>query len=299
MAGTAETLARGGRPTEDARLRSARAGAADRPTASAIYVGTVRHRRHDPIEHAFTAAVGMLYLDLDELHLLEHRPLWSATRPAIGRFRRADYLGDPDVPLKHAVAAEIRRQTGANHHGPIRLLTTPRTFGRAFNPVSFYYCFAADGTTVEFVVAEVTNTPWGQRHSYVLDARANRRQTTLEQEFDKVFHVSPFMGMDHRYAWSLTVPGPTLSVNIDSATTGPDAHHAFDATLKLHRRPLTDAGLRRLLLRFPFQTLRTGLLIYGHAVRLKLKGAPYFAHPEGTKPPLLTKLRRSNKASAR
>ncbi len=258
---------------------------------SAVYRGTVRHRRHDPIAHAFESAVGMLYLDLDELEegILEHRPLWSARRRAIGRFRREDYLGDPAVPLKAAVAQEILAQTGAVHEGPVRLLTTPRTFGRAFNPVSFYYCFDRDGETVQFVVAEVTNTPWGERHSYVMDARDGDGATVMRQAFDKVFHVSPFMGMEHRYAWSLTVPGPTLSVNIDSTTTTSPAVHAFDATLNLRREPLTAASLRRLLARFPFATLRTGLYIYAHAIRLKLKGAPYFAHPEGHKPPFLTR----------
>jgi DUF1365 family protein len=258
-------------------------------TQSAIYVGSVRHRRHAPIEHAFTHPVGMLYLDLDELALLEQPPLWSATRRALGRFRREDYLGDPAVPLKRAVAQEVRRQTGAAPEGPVRLLTTPRTFGRAFNPVSFYYCFAADGATVQFVLAEVTNTPWGERHCYVLDARDGDGAPVMRQTFAKVFHVSPFMGMDHTYAWSLTVPGETLSVNIDSAD--PEGH-AFDATLKLERRPLTPAGLRGLLARFPVQTLRTGLYIYAHAVRLKLKGAPYFAHPEGKRPAFLTLPRR-------
>jgi DUF1365 family protein len=265
---------------------------------SAIYTGTIRHRRHDPIEHAFTAAVGMLYLDLDEVdgpaRMLEHGRLWSATRRAVGRFRREDYLGDPDVPLKHAVAAEIRRQTGANHRGPVRLLTTPRTFGRAFNPVSFYYCFAPDGHTVQFVLAEVTNTPWGERHCYVLDAREDDG-AVMRQSFAKAFHVSPFMGMDHTYAWSLTIPGPTLSVQIDSAydtSTADPGRHAFDATLNLRRRELNARSLRGLLARFPVQTLRTGLYIYGHAVRLKLKGAPYFVHPEGHKPPFLTMPRR-------
>jgi DUF1365 family protein len=262
---------------------------------SAVYRGHVRHRRHDPVEHEFESAVGMLYLDLDELGgrdgVLEHRPLWSASRRAIGRFRRADYLGDAAVPLKDAVAQEILMQTGAIHTGPVRLLTTPRTFGRAFNPVSFYYCFAADGETVQFVVAEVTNTPWGERHSYVMDAR-DGDGPVMRQAFDKVFHVSPFMGIEHRYAWSLTTPSPahpTLSVHIDSTTSTAPATHTFDATLNLRREPLTASSLRRLLARFPFSTLRTGLYIYAHAVRLKLKGAPYFAHPEGHKPPFLTR----------
>ncbi len=260
---------------------------------SAIYRGSVRHRRHVEPAHTFTYPVGMVYLDLDELPgVLEHRPLWSAVRRAPGAFRRADYLGDPAVPLKQAVAEEVARQTGAVHDGPVRLLTTPRTFGRAFNPVSFYYCFADDGTTVQFVVAEVTNTPWGERHSYVLDAREDPDATILRQSFDKVFHVSPMMAMEHRYAWALTVPSDTLSVHIDSdvADGAPDAgRHAFDATLSLRREELTTFSLARLLARFPFAALRVGVFIYAHAALLKLRGARYFAHPEGTKPPFLTR----------
>lgn len=245
---------------------------------SCIYAGTVRHRRHADVEHAFTTAVGMLLLDLDELPgVLEHPPLWSARRPAVGRFRRSDYLGPAEVDLKTAVADEVERQTGARPAGRVALLTAPRTFGRVFNPVSFYYCFAPGSDDVDFVVAEVTNTPWGERHSYVLDARGRAGSRVLRQEFDKVFHVSPFMGMAHRYAWALTPPAETLSVHIDSSGSG---GHAFDATLNLKRRPLDGPGLRRLLLRFPLPALRTGLLIYGHALRLKLKGAPYFPHPK-------------------
>lgn len=241
---------------------------------SALYEGTVRHRRFAPVRHAFRYRVGMLYLDLDELPgALDSSPLWSARRAAPGRFRREDYLGDPGTPLADAVRDLVQEQLGLRPDGAVRLLTAPRTFGRAFNPVSFYYCFDARGSVLA-VVAEVTNTPWGERHSYVLDARDSG--AVLRQDFDKVFHVSPFMGMDHRYGWSLSVPGETLSVHIESEREG---GRAFDATLALRRRPLTARNLNLLLARFPFAALRVLVLIYGQALRLKLKGAPYFPNP--------------------
>ncbi|MBJ7331421.1 MAG: DUF1365 domain-containing protein [Solirubrobacteraceae bacterium] len=230
-------------------------------TASAIYEGVVTHRRHEPIEHAFTYRVCMLLLDLDELPgLFDGHPLWSARRPAPGRFRRQDHFGDPRADLAEAVRDEVARQTGARPDGPVRVLATPRTFGHAFNPVRFYYC----GDPVTTVLAEVTNTPWGERHAYVMDPAGDSAE--------KAFHVSPFMGMDHRYTWRLTDPGERIAVRISSDRT-------FDAALALERRSLTRGGLTRVLARYPAATAVTLARIYGQALRLKAKGAPYFPHP--------------------
>lgn len=238
-------------------------------TASCIYEGTIAHRRHEPVRHDLRYPIGLLFLDLAELpEVLDASRLWSARRPALGRFRRADYLGDPARPLDDAV----RELAGTD--GPVRLLTHARTFGHCFNPVSFYYCYDRAGEHVQAVVAEVTNTPWGERHAYVLHREGEGR--IMEQQFDKAFHVSPFMGMDHRYAWRVLEPGDDLIVHIDSLR---DGRRAFDATLTLRRRELDAAGLRRLLARYPAATLVAGARIYGHALRLKLKGAPYFPHP--------------------
>jgi DUF1365 family protein len=236
---------------------------------SCLYEGRVAHRRRAPVEHSFGYPVAMLYLDLDELpRALARHPLWSATRPAPGRIRRRDLLGDPAVPLGEAVRNEVARQAGARPPGPIRLLTTPRTFGHAFNPVSFYYCFAADGVAVEAVVAEVTNTPWGERHAYVMDPSGGGSE--------KVFHVSPFMGMDHRYRWELTTPAQALAISIASDRNG---ERVFHAALRLERAPLDRRALTRVLVRHPAAGLVTLARIYAQALQLKLKGAPYFPHP--------------------
>ena len=240
-------------------------------TRSAIYTGTIRHRRFAVRRHEFRYRIAMAYVDLDELPgLLGGRLVRS--RSGLVRFRRSDYLGDPAVPLAEAVRALVAERLGDAPQGPIRVLTHLRTFGHCFNPVSFYYCFAPDGERLEAIVAEVTNTPWGERHAYVLEAG----EQIPQGGFDKALHVSPFMPMDQRYTWRAPAPGETVSVQIESSREG---RRAFDATLGLRRRPLTRRSLARVTARHPAATLRMLALIYGHAVALKLKGVPVQPHP--------------------
>jgi len=241
-------------------------------TTSAIYEGTIRHRRFAVRAHELHHRVALLYLDLQELDgLLDGRLLDG--RPGLVRFRRADYLGDPRTRLADAVRTQVEQRTGSAPVGPIRLLTQPRTFGHCFNPVSFYYCFTPQ-ERLDAVVAEVTNTPWGERHAYVL--RRRDEGPALAASFAKALHVSPFMGMEQRYTMRVAEPGPTLAVHIESHE---DGGLAFDATLSLRRRPLTRAGLARVTMRYPAAALRTLALIYAHALALKLKGVPPHPHP--------------------
>jgi DUF1365 family protein len=232
----------------------------------------------------------MAYLDLDELPgCFDGRWLWSARRPALAWFRRCDYLGDPTVPLTTAVRELVAARTGVHPQGPIRLLTHLRYFGKCFNPVSFYYCFSGEdagkdeneGERLVAVVADVTNTPWGERHSYVMrvdHATDHGTVNLMRARLHKQLHVSPLMGMNHTYDWRLTEPSEQLLVHIDSS--GADGKSVFDATLSLHRRELTPSALRSALLRYPFLTARILARIYTHALRLKLRGAKYFPHPE-------------------
>jgi DUF1365 family protein len=242
-------------------------------TASAIYEGTIRHRRFAVRSHEFCHRLALLYLDLGELDGLLGGRLLTA-RPGLVRFRRADYLGDPSISLADAVRMQVEQRMGRAPTGPIRLLTQPRTFGHCFNPVSFYYCFTPQGQ-LDAVVAEVTSTPWGERHAYVL-GRAGEG-FVLVANFAKQLHVSPFMGMDQRYLWRVATPGATLSVHIESDEQG---RRAFDATLALSRSPLTRGGLARVTARYPAATLRVLTLIYGHALALRLKGVPSHPRPE-------------------
>lgn len=245
---------------------------------SAIYEGFVRHRRYRPHAHAFRYRLAMMYLDLDEIDdLFARRWLWSARGRNVAEFRRSDYLGSPEQPLIQAVRDCVREATGASPAGPIRLLTHLRYFGHCFNPVSFYYCFAADGTTLEAIVAEITNTPWRERHRYVLPvADAAFSAGALAWSFRKAFHVSPFLPLHCDYAWNFTVPGPELRVHMDVLR---DGARDLDATLVLERRAPTTANLARVLWRYPAMTLRVLGAIHWQALRLWLRRTPVHDHP--------------------
>jgi DUF1365 family protein len=267
-------------------------------SASAVYEGWIRHRRFEPVEHEFRYRLFLMYLDLDELpHVLDPYPLWSARHPAPARFRRADYMGDPERPLAECARDVVEHQTGARPAGPVRMLANLRTLGHVFNPVCFYYCFDASGEQVEAVVADVNNIPWGERHPYVL-ARDGRQGTVLAQELDKALHVSPLMAMDQTYAFRASEPGASLSVQIESrpaqravrrshgqnVAPAEGESKAFDATLTMRRRELSRPLLTRMLLRYPAMSLQVVAKIYAQTLRLKLKGAPYFPHPDGKRP---------------
>jgi len=251
---------------------------------SALYTGWIQHRRFGPARNAFRYRLFMSYIDLAELPgLFDRRWLWSARRPALAWFRRADFLGPAEVPLDTAVRDLVAERTGARPTGPIRLLTHLRFFGHSFNPVSFYYVFDAADSRVETIVAEITNTPWKERHAYVLPATdaARRGARAWHFSFAKQFHVSPFMPMDMRYEWSFGEPGAGLHVHMEnhSCDEGRDGEPRFDATLNLRREPMTAGALARALAFFPLMSLRVVTLIHWQALRLLLKRTPFHAHP--------------------
>ncbi len=242
---------------------------------SCVYVGTVHHRRRSPVEHAFRYRVFMLYLDLAELDMVfAGRLLWSTSRPAPARWRRSDYPGDPSQPLDGWVRDLVAARTGSRPDGPVRLLTHLRQGGRGFNPISVYYCFGADGETLQWAVLEVTNTPWGERTHYVLDVRGAER--VHGGRLSKSMHVSPFLPMALEYRWRLSKPGTSVSVAIDVVARDDTV---LQTGLAMRRRPLSGATLARLLLSHPPMSLRVLGGIYGQAFRLWRKRVPYHQHP--------------------
>ncbi len=249
---------------------------------SCLFEGELRHRRFEAPRRSFTYSLFMVYLDLEELDdVFRGRWLWSTRGPNVAWFRRADHYGDPNVPLDEAIRDLVEERTASRPRGPIRLLTHLRYLGHCFNPVSFYYCFAEDGRTLETVVAEVANTPWNERHMYVLSEKDNLgSERSKSYVFDKAFHVSPFLGMKMAYGWRFGTPpereGEPLWVHMVNREA---SRRVFDATLTVRRRPIDGFELARVLVRRPAMTVKVVLGIYWQALGLWLNRAHFYTHP--------------------
>jgi uncharacterized protein len=245
---------------------------------SAIYRGTIRHRRFAPHPNEFTYNIFMFYIDLDEIdQLFADYRFWSVNRGNLFAFHRSDYM-DPQIPsLREAVHQTLTKAGVTPPGGPIRLLTHLRYFGFCFNPVSFYYCYAADGQKLVAIVSEITNTPWNERHSYVhLVAQAQRKGSAFHFAFNKAFHVSPFLPMDMHYDWAFQAPDEHLRVHMNVMQ---DAKQ-FDSTLSLGRVPIDRHSLRQCALSTPPMTFAVAARIYWQALKIRLKGNRFYEHPK-------------------
>ncbi|MDO3722272.1 DUF1365 domain-containing protein [Marinobacter sp. chi1] len=249
--------------------------------------GSVRHRRMAPTRHRFEYSTGMLAVDLDEWDsVTDISPLFSLERFNWLSLRRADYFKPDHGPLADAIRQHVEQATGWRPEGRIELISHPRYIGYVFNPVSFYFCYAGsddpmEGAVPKVIVAQITNTPWHERHTYCLETTGSPPSPAGWRSerfgFEKRFHVSPFNGMEQSYQWTFSFRGPELRIHMNVNEN--DSKH-FDATLVVQRAPLTRKVLHRSLRRFPLEAFKVTAGIYWHAFKLKLKGAPFYTHPD-------------------
>ena len=242
-------------------------------TASALYVGHVRHRRAAAPSNAFRYRVWQALLDLDELPELAARiPFLSLNRFNLLAFDDRDHLRPVRRPVREKLDDWLAGEGVEPARGPVRLLTTLRTLGAVFNPVSFFFCHEPQGG-LRWVVAEVNST-FGETACYLLPAAGSG---VVRHRAAKTFHVSPFQPVSGSYRFRVTPPGDRLTIHIDLER---DGARVFDATLSAERRPLSPRTLAATLVRDPLTPLRTLGLIHWQALRLALKRAPFHPKPE-------------------
>lgn len=246
---------------------------------SGIYEGRVFHERLTPKKHSFCYRVFMLYLDLNELEAFTNiHPCWGQSKFSLARFKRSDFYGDKRQSLIAEIKTLVHKECGFRPSGTVRLLANVRYFGYIMNPLVTYYCFDKNNR-LDAIVAEVTNTPWGEKHPYVLDCR---EQSTHQQHiFEKAFTVSPFNPVDMTYHWESSTPSDALNIKIKN--TQKDAV-VFHAAMNLQRVELSKKTLSRFLIVYPFFTVKVIGAIYWQALKLFVKGVPFLGKNYSTSP---------------
>lgn len=241
--------------------------------ASALYFGSVMHRRVKPREHTLRYSVFSMLVDLDELPALSNRlRLFGHNRAAVFGFYDRDHGDGVAGGLRHWVESRLAAADCSLDGGSIKLLCYPRIFGYAFNPLSVYYCFDRDGR-LAVLLYEVCNT-FGERHTYVIPAAAGEDEV-LRHQCAKEMYVSPFIPMACHYKFAMTMPDQTLSVTIDEHD---EEGRLLVASFKARRKPISDAMLAQALVRFPLMTLKVTAAIHWQALKLWLKGIAYIPH---------------------
>ncbi|QKC88832.1 DUF1365 domain-containing protein [Mesorhizobium sp. NZP2234] len=245
--------------------------------AGVLYPGEVMHARLKPFGHRFVYRVFSLLVDIDRLAELG-RMTWllRVNRPGLASFHESDHVNTPGETLRAFVDGLLVDAGLGKPAARVLLLAYPRIFGYVFNPISVYFCYDAAGALIALIYA-VRNT-FGGRRIYVSPIRPGELGPAgVRQTQAKLFHVSPFIGMDARYHFRILPPGKTVRLRIHETENGePLLAAAFAGTA----RPLATPDIGACLAKFPLMTLKIILGIHWEALKLWLKGARFHPSPE-------------------
>jgi len=247
--------------------------------SNAIYSGVVKHQRYVDAKHGFQFQVYMLWLRVTEVDDPEHAwPLIGRRSFGLVSVLASDYMAHrSESSLSKRLEAEVFEKLGEKWQGEAFLLAQPRHLGFVMNPLALYYCYGSDAK-LEFVVGEITNTPWGERHCYVFDMRQGDQARPVKFDFKKDFHVSPFLPMNMDYTWMLNAPEKNLTVGIWNKVAG---RLDFEAHLQLTRGVLSRPNLLKSLVKMPLVTWKIWLGIYiNAAILFAIKRVTFYSHPK-------------------
>ncbi|MFP1631224.1 DUF1365 domain-containing protein [Zhengella sp. ZM62] len=259
-----------------ARARNLQDNGPPPEAAATLYAGQVMHHRLKPFGHRFTYGVTSLVIDIDRLDEAGGlSPLFGVNRAAPVSFQASDHLRDGFATLRSQADTLLARAGVPEPAARILLMTYPRVFGHVFNPISTWFCHAADGRLIAVIYA-VSNT-FGGHHDYVVPvAPGELSPAGLRQNQPKLFHVSPFISMDAHYHFRVMPPGREARLRIHETEHGTPV---LAATFNGTARALNTATVAALLLTMPFMTLKVIGGIHWEALKLWLKGARFHSSP--------------------
>ena len=243
---------------------------------SSRYNGYVEHTRFRPAFHTLRYPFYVYCLDLDELAELDmDLPLFGYNRVKPISIHDSDYLDSGSGSIREKLLRHLGEGLAARV-GRIFLVTQPRYISAVFNPVSFYYCLAEDGSLL-CAVAEVNNT-YGERHVYALEKRHGSPECYPAAFLtNKAFHVSPFCEVEGGYRFRFFVERkcPVVRIDYDDAEGELLLTSVSGKSAAWSNRALLGAFLR-----MPLLTAGIVFRIHWQAIKLWIKGVPFVgAHP--------------------
>ncbi len=239
---------------------------------SGIYQGIVSHKRFSPKLHAFSYHVSMIGIVLDELNDATRCTKLFGTKwfnPV--RFYEKDYIQSEPGTLKQRIHTKVQNLGGQWDGTKVLMIAQCRCLGIYFSPINFYYCFDKNNTC-NLMLAEVSNTPWNERHYYLVDMDPQKQGDKNITE--KAFHVSPFMEMNMNYRWHVTKPNKKAYVNIQNIDNETN-NKVFEANMKLEKQPLSSLPIIKSWMSLPFTVIKIVTLIYWQALKIFLKRIPF------------------------